>query len=112
MVPRSVDGSHKTLLAPGLPRSLTRRLDNGLATVEQDHLEIEVPLHAAQDVVADDVAVAEVEQRLALGANHRGANTPIFHGATLVVVPECGHSAYWEQPDIFNRTVLEFLKKH
>jgi pimeloyl-ACP methyl ester carboxylesterase len=35
-----------------------------------------------------------------------------IRGATVVVVPECGHSAYWEQPDIFNRTVLEFLKKH
>lgn len=29
--------------------------------------------------------------------------------ATTQVVPECGHSAYWEQPDIFNRTVLTFL---
>jgi pimeloyl-ACP methyl ester carboxylesterase len=35
-----------------------------------------------------------------------------IRGATVVVVPECGHSVYWEQPDIFNRTVLEFLKKH
>ena len=30
----------------------------------------------------------------------------------MIVASECGHSAYWEQPDIFNRTVLEFLKKH
>ncbi len=29
-----------------------------------------------------------------------------------VVVPEAGHSAYWEQPEIFNRTVLEFIRKH
>ena len=27
----------------------------------------------------------------------------------LVIVPECGHSIYWEQPEIFNRTVLEFI---
>lgn len=32
-------------------------------------------------------------------------------GATTQVVPECGHSAYWEQPDIFNRAVLNFLTK-
>ena len=32
--------------------------------------------------------------------------------AESVVVPEAGHSAYWEQPEIFNRAVLEFLKKH
>lgn len=29
-----------------------------------------------------------------------------------VVVPEAGHSAYWEQPEIFNRTVLAFIRKH
>jgi pimeloyl-ACP methyl ester carboxylesterase len=29
-----------------------------------------------------------------------------------VVVPEVGHSAYWEQPDVFNEKVLEFVRKH
>jgi len=29
-----------------------------------------------------------------------------------IVLPEAGHSAYWEQPEIFNRTVLEFIRKH
>lgn len=28
----------------------------------------------------------------------------------LVIVPECGHSPYWEQPDLFNRTLLNFLR--
>lgn len=32
--------------------------------------------------------------------------------AESAVVPESGHSAYWEQPEIFNRVVLEFLRKH
>ena len=27
-----------------------------------------------------------------------------------VVIPECGHSAYWEQPEAFNNAVLAFLK--
>jgi pimeloyl-ACP methyl ester carboxylesterase len=27
----------------------------------------------------------------------------------LVIVPECGHSPYWEQPELFNRTVLKFI---
>lgn len=27
----------------------------------------------------------------------------------LVIVPESGHSPYWEQPQLFNQTVLEFI---
>ena len=29
----------------------------------------------------------------------------------VVIVPECGHSPYWEQPEFFNRTVLGFIAK-
>lgn len=29
-----------------------------------------------------------------------------------LIVPEAGHSTYWEQPEIFNRTILEFIRKH
>ena len=29
-----------------------------------------------------------------------------------IIVPEAGHSVYWEQPEIFNRAVLDFLAKH
>lgn len=38
---------------------------------------------------------------------------PLFgsriRGARTVVIAGAGHSAYWEQPEVFNRTVLEFL---
>jgi pimeloyl-ACP methyl ester carboxylesterase len=33
-------------------------------------------------------------------------------GAEAVVVPEAGHSTYWEQPEAFNNAVLEFIRKH
>jgi pimeloyl-ACP methyl ester carboxylesterase len=33
-------------------------------------------------------------------------------GSESVIVPESGHSSYWEQPEIFNRAVLEFLRRH
>jgi len=33
-------------------------------------------------------------------------------GAQSFVVPEAGHSTYWETPDVFNKTLLAFLKKH
>jgi pimeloyl-ACP methyl ester carboxylesterase len=32
--------------------------------------------------------------------------------AETVVVPEAGHSTYWEQPDAFNRAVLGFIQRH
>jgi pimeloyl-ACP methyl ester carboxylesterase len=30
----------------------------------------------------------------------------------LVVVPEAGHSVYWERPDVFNGAVLDFINRH
>jgi pimeloyl-ACP methyl ester carboxylesterase len=35
-----------------------------------------------------------------------------FKNAESVIVPDAGHSTYWEEPDKFNRAVLDFLKKH
>jgi pimeloyl-ACP methyl ester carboxylesterase len=29
-----------------------------------------------------------------------------------LVAPDAGHSTYWEQPEIFNRAVLNFIGKH
>jgi pimeloyl-ACP methyl ester carboxylesterase len=29
-----------------------------------------------------------------------------------LIVTEAGHSIYWEQPEVFNRTVLEFITRH
>jgi pimeloyl-ACP methyl ester carboxylesterase len=33
-------------------------------------------------------------------------------GSRSIVIPEAGHSAYWEQPEAFNRAVLDFLARH
>jgi pimeloyl-ACP methyl ester carboxylesterase len=33
-------------------------------------------------------------------------------GSEIVIAPESGHSTYWEQPELFNRSVLGFLAKH
>jgi len=30
----------------------------------------------------------------------------------LLILPECGHSAYWERPDLFNAVVTDFLSRH
>jgi pimeloyl-ACP methyl ester carboxylesterase len=29
-----------------------------------------------------------------------------------VIVPDAGHSTYWERPEVFNRSVLDFIGKH
>jgi pimeloyl-ACP methyl ester carboxylesterase len=35
-----------------------------------------------------------------------------IRNAESVIVPEVGHSTYWEQPDLFNQKVLEFIRRH
>jgi len=35
-----------------------------------------------------------------------------IQNAESVVVPEAGHSTYWEQPQVFNDHVLAFLRRH
>ena len=32
--------------------------------------------------------------------------------AQVVIVPDSGHAANWENPDEFNRVVLRFLRRH
>ena len=32
--------------------------------------------------------------------------------STTVILPGVGHSAYWEQPELFNRAVLDFIRQH
>jgi pimeloyl-ACP methyl ester carboxylesterase len=33
-------------------------------------------------------------------------------GIQSLIIPEAGHSAYWERPEAFNRAVLDFVRKH
>jgi pimeloyl-ACP methyl ester carboxylesterase len=35
-----------------------------------------------------------------------------FTNCESAVIPECGHSAFWEQPELFNRAVLDFIGKN
>ena len=30
----------------------------------------------------------------------------------VAIAAECGHSVYWERPEFFNQTVLEFIRRH
>ena len=33
-------------------------------------------------------------------------------GSELRIIPEGGHSLYWEQPELFNATLIDFFKRH
>ncbi|HLY67372.1 MAG TPA: alpha/beta hydrolase, partial [Chloroflexota bacterium] len=33
-------------------------------------------------------------------------------GSQHVLLPEAGHAAFWEQPDTWNRLVLDFIRQH
>jgi pimeloyl-ACP methyl ester carboxylesterase len=33
-------------------------------------------------------------------------------GAETLVIRAVGHTAYWEQPDLFNDAVLAFIRRH
>jgi 2-succinyl-6-hydroxy-2,4-cyclohexadiene-1-carboxylate synthase len=35
-----------------------------------------------------------------------------IRNAEFVVVPNVGHSAYWEDPESFNRALLDFMRRH
>ena len=38
--------------------------------------------------------------------------TDRIKGSQSMVIPEAGHSSYWEKPEIFNRAVLDFIRQH
>lgn len=37
---------------------------------------------------------------------------PHIPSSETLIVAEAGHSVYWEQPELFNRTVLDFIGRH
>jgi len=44
--------------------------------------------------------------------SHMARLAQAFRRAELRIIPEAGHAAYWEQPDLFNRHALSFLRQH
>jgi pimeloyl-ACP methyl ester carboxylesterase len=41
-----------------------------------------------------------------------GLFTARIKNAESLILPDVGHSGYWEQPEVFNRAVLDFIRKH
>ena len=56
-------------------------------------------------LIGGDADLAAAPAMLRMFASH-------LMNAELVLVPEAGHSVYWERSELFNRTVLAFLSRH
>ena len=53
-------------------------------------------------VISGDADLLSPPALMRLFANH-------IPGCKFETVPEAGHAAFWEQPEIWNRLVLEFI---
>ena len=84
---------------PDGPRAPAQGMRNRITFARLESLEMPVLLlTGGADLYAPPPVLAMFAARIA--------------GAQSVIVPEAGHSAYWEAPDVFNRAVLDFLAGH
>jgi pimeloyl-ACP methyl ester carboxylesterase len=56
-------------------------------------------------LITGDADLYQPPSRLREYASH-------LKNAEAVVISEAGHSAYWEQPEAFNLTLIDFLRRH
>ena len=65
-------------------RDFTGCLAHRLARFKEHRLEIEVALNPAHDIVTDHASVAQIDDRILFGAQHRRANAPVLRDSTVV----------------------------
>ena len=94
---RWVELSKRSRMARALPSAQTFRNRVTLAQLES----IRVPILLISGG-ADLYAPPPV---MRLFADH-------LKGAQTINVPDAGHSTFWEQPEVFNRALLAFLKRY
>jgi len=90
--------------------------------LEHDHLSAGPPGPAQtmrNQITFSLVATIQAPTLLLTGAADLYAPPPVMQmfaarvrNSQSVVVPEAGHSAYWENPDLFNAAVLRFIREH
>lgn len=76
------------------------------------------PQATRNQLTFDQIATLTCPTFLMTGGADLYAPPPVQHmlaerlpHAETLTIPEVGHSAYWEQPDVFNRAVLAFLQR-
>jgi pimeloyl-ACP methyl ester carboxylesterase len=87
-----LDLEHKALIG----REFRQTLKNQITQARLKELKLPTLLIAG---VADLITPPSISRMIAAE----------IAGSRLVVAPEAGHSVYWEQPDLFNRAVLDFI---
>ena len=83
---------HKALIGP----EYRQTLKNEITQTMLEQLKLPTLLIAGS---ADLVTPPSISRMI-------GAEIP---NSRVVLIPEAGHSSYWEQPEIFNRAVLDFI---
>ena len=83
---------------PEGPRSAAQPMRNRITFAQLESIKLPTLLITG---AADLYAPPPIQQ--AFAARIKGAET--------LVVPEAGHSVYWEQPEVFNRAVIDFIAR-
>ena len=81
---------------------------------ERDGVGVEVTPTEIQPVIEHEIPTLLIvgeEDTLVAPAVLEVMHDKIPH-SEFAVVPEAGHSVYYERPDMFNRLAMEFLKRH
>jgi pimeloyl-ACP methyl ester carboxylesterase len=90
-----LDLEHRSLIGSGYQQ----RLANKMTQARLAELRMPVLLIAG---AADLLTPPSISRMLAAA----------IPNSRVVIAPESGHSAYWEEPDLFNRAVLDFIAQH
>jgi pimeloyl-ACP methyl ester carboxylesterase len=91
-----VELARKATVGGDEPRQATA---NAITTAKIEGIKVPTLL------ITGDADLSTPPSTLRLVAHH-------IAGSEMVIVPESGHSVYWEQPETFNRAVLGFIGKH
>lgn len=59
--------------------------------------------------ITSPVAIADGEHDEAIRREHSEEMAELIPGATLVILPNVSHFAFWQDPKLFNKAVLDFL---
>lgn len=85
--------------------------ESGGETAQRQPTALRITLRSLQDLPVAALMVSGDADLLSPPALMRlmAARMP---NCTVVTIPEAGHSAYWEQPHLWNRAVIDFLQQH